>query len=85
MDKKHLMEFEVIIPDYDKFSQDGYDQVILGLRNLRLKDIIDYSIQVPVPRNYQIFIYFDESREGMLDVIKLFVENKVYFRYRELM
>jgi hypothetical protein len=82
--ERHLLMVEDIV--VDKLTEEAHEQVHFALQKLRQKNDIDFFINVPYEKRYQFFIYYiDNSKTGVAEIIKLFTDNKLFFRYKELM
>jgi len=79
---KKLFLFEDIVND--NISEQGHIEIVDALKDMFHQSKIYYFISVPTPRTYQFFVYAN-SLEERDTILKLFQENKVFFRYQELM
>lgn len=81
-EKKHLFLFEDLVLDYN--SELTHQEIVLFLKNLKNREVIDFFILVPIEKRYSFYIYLDENKNGLSEIITKFQESKLFFRYWEL-
>ena len=81
--EKKLFLFENYIND--DISEQGHTNLFSELQKLKRTGEIDFFVQVPFPKAYQFFIYLDGDAGSLPQILELFIDNRVFFRYRELM
>jgi hypothetical protein len=75
-----------LVEDYvsDKFSEEAHEILVFKLKQMQSKDLIKLRIIVPTEKRYQFFVTCEDNL-FYGEIISLFHDSKLFFRFEVLM